>query len=279
MRKIFAVFSEYKRGTDQFNRLATLHCVVDGERLTLGVEVFRKESDTNAIVVRRLLYRCRRRGILMSSVTVDRGFHAVDVLEIIKNTGIPVVMPAVKLKRVKEAIIQYDAGERKAVAPHSMTLASGQTTSYTLVIIRRERKDRARMTEEARRLAELHDKDAQISDHYYVFATTMPDSWIGGDPHRVADFYRRRRGIENSYKSYDKPYERTRPRTTSTSYSVRILLGILPFALYNIRILARFMAARQEADGSTDPPVTLKLFLSMLLVAATRQCLISQAPD
>ena len=159
MRKIFAVFSEYKRGTDQFNRLATLHCVVDGERLTLGVEVFRKESDTNAIVVRRLLYRCRRRGILMSSVTVDRGFHAVDVLEIIKNTGIPVVMPAVKLKRVKEAIIQYDAGEREAVAPHSMTLASGQTTSYTLVIIRRERKDRARMTEETRRLAELHDKD------------------------------------------------------------------------------------------------------------------------
>ena len=107
----------------------------------------------------------------------------------------------------------------------------------------------------------------------------MPDSWIGGDPHRVADFYRRRRGIENSYKSYDKPYERTRPRTTSTSYSVRILLGILPFALYNIRILARFMAARQEADGSTDPPVTLKLFLSMLLDAATAQCLISQAPD
>ena len=137
MRKIFAVFSEYKRGTDQFNRLATLHCVVDGERLTLGVEVFRKESDTNAIVVRRLLYRCRRRGILMSSVTVDRGFHAVDVLEIIKNMGIPVVMPAVKLKRVKEAIIQYDAGEREAVAPHSMTSASGQTTSYTLVIIRR----------------------------------------------------------------------------------------------------------------------------------------------
>ena len=275
MRKIFAVFSEYKRGTDQFNRLATLHCVVDGERLTLGVEVFRKESDTNAIVVRRLLYRCRRRGIRMSSVTVDRGFHAVDVLEIIKNMGIPLVMPAVKLKRVKEAIIQYDAGERDAIAPHSMTSASGQTTSYTLVIIRRERKERAHMTEEVRRLAELHDKDAQISDHYYVFATTMPDSWIGGDPHRVADFYRRCWGIENSYKLY----EQMRPRTTSTSYSVRILLWILPFALYNIWILARFMAARQDADGSADPPVTLKLFLSMLLDAVNAQYLISQAPD
>ena len=279
MRKIFAVFSEYKRGTSEFNRLATLHCVVDGERLTLGVEVFKKETDTNAIVVRRLLYRCRRRGIRMSSVTVDRGFHAVDVLEIIRGMGIPVVMPAVKLKRVKEAIAKYEAGEREAIAPHSMTSDSGQTTTYTLVIIKRERKDRAHMTEETRKLAELHDKDAQISDHYYVFATTMPDSWIGGDPHRVADFYRRRWGIENSYKSYDKLYEQMRPRTTSTSYSVRILLWILPLVLYNIWILARFMTVRQAADGSADPPVTLKLFLSMLLDAANTQYLISQAPD
>ena len=271
MRKTFAVFSEYKRGTDEFNRLATLHCVVDGERLTLG-EVFRKDVGTNAIVVRRLLYRCRRRGIRMSSVTVDRGFHAVDVLEIIKGMGIPVVMPAVKLKRVKEAIAKYEAGEREAIAPHSMTSNSGQTTSYT-VIIKRERKDRARMTEEIRKLAGLHDKDAQISDRYYVFATTMPDSWIGGDPHRVADFYRRRWGIEKY-----KLYEQMMPRTTSTNY-VRILLWILPLMLYNIWVLARFITARQVADGSTDPPVTLKLFLSMLLDALNTQHLISRAPD
>ena len=160
-----------------------------------------------------------------------------------------------------------------------MTSASGQNTPYALVTIRRERKDRARMAKEARRVDELHDKDAQISDHCHVYAATMPDSRIGGDPHRVADFCRRRWGIENSYMSYDKLYEQMRPRTTSTSHSVRILLWILPFALYNIWILARFMAARQEADGSTDPPVTPKLFLSMLLDAATAQRLISQAPD
>ena len=52
--------------------------MVDGHRLTLGVEVVRRGDDT-AETVQRLLWRARRRGIRMSSITVDRGFHSVDV--------------------------------------------------------------------------------------------------------------------------------------------------------------------------------------------------------
>ena len=35
----YAARYEGKKGTTRFNRLATLHCVVNGSRLTLGVEV------------------------------------------------------------------------------------------------------------------------------------------------------------------------------------------------------------------------------------------------
>ena len=81
----------------------------------------------------------------------------------------------------------------------------------------------------------------RTTDKYHVFATTMPDSWIDDDPDKVAEFYRIRWGIENSYKSY----EQMRPRTTSRSYSVRFLLTIMPFVFYNIWTLARFMEARR----------------------------------
>ena len=267
MNMAYAVFSRYKKGTKKFHRLATLHCVVDGHRLTLGVEVVRREDDT-AGTVRRLLWRARRRGIRMSSITIDRGFHSVDVMEAIKATGIPLVMPAVRLARIKGAIKEYGAGERGAVSTHAMTNSAGRSASYTLAILEREAREKkyAGMTPEDRRLAELHDKDAQVRQ-YYVFATTMSDAWIGGDPHRVAEFYRRRWGIENSYKSY----EAMRPRTTSTDYSVRILLWFIPFILYNVWILARFMAARGRAHLGARPPVTLKLFVSMLLDAANTQ--------
>ena len=89
----------------------------------------------------------------------------------------------------------------------------------------------------------------------------------GGDPHRVAKFYRRRWGIENF-----RNYEQMRPRTTSTDYSVRILLWFIPFTLYDIWILARFMAARGRGHHpGARPPVTLGLSVSALLDAANMQ--------
>lgn len=263
----YAVFSRYKKGTKKFHRLATLHCTVEGHRLTLGVEVVRRGDDA-AGTVQRLLWRARRRGIRMSSITIDRGFHSVDVIEAIKAMGIPLVMPAVKLARIKGAIKEYDSGERDAVSAHAITNSAGRSSSYTLAILKREdlEKRYAGMTPEDRRLADLHDKDARVRQ-YYVFATTMGMDWIGGDPHRVAEFYRRRWGIENSYKSY----EAMRPRTTSTDYSVRILLWFIPFLFYNIWILARFMAARGRACTGARPPAALNLFVSMLLDAANMQ--------
>ena len=202
------------------------------------------------------------------SITLDRGFHSVNVIEAVKSLGIRMVMPAVKLERVKEIIEKYEAGELEAISTHTITNNSGKSASYTLVILERDvlKKKYARMTPEARRLAELHDKDARVKQHY-VFATTMSCDWIGGDPHRVAEFYRRRWGIENSYKSY----EQMRPRTTSTNYSVRILVWFIPFLFYNIWTLARFLAARRGLVRNGRPPCTLSLFTSMLLDAATVQ--------
>ncbi len=96
----------------------------------------------------------------------------------------------------------------------------------------------------------------------------MGEGWIGGDPHRAAEFYRRRWGIKNSCKSY----EAMRPRTTSTDYSVRILPWFTPFILYGVWILARFMAARgREHRPGARPPATLNPSVSELLEAASMQ--------
>ena len=67
MDAFYVVRSKGKKGTTRFNRLATLHCVVNGSRLTLGVEVAgRGESGA---VLRRLLETCRRHRIAFSSIT------------------------------------------------------------------------------------------------------------------------------------------------------------------------------------------------------------------
>ena len=45
MRMLYVVFSKGKNGTTRFNRMATIHCVMDGSRLAPGAEVVRRIDD------------------------------------------------------------------------------------------------------------------------------------------------------------------------------------------------------------------------------------------
>ena len=93
-----AVLSRYKKDAKKFHPVAAIHCVVDGYLPTPGVEAIRRDGDA-AGTARRLLRRARRRGIRMSSITIYRGFHSVDVIYVVKAAGIPLVTPAVKMAR------------------------------------------------------------------------------------------------------------------------------------------------------------------------------------
>lgn len=262
MRLVYTVFSKGKSGTIRFNRLATIHCVVDGCRLVLGVEIVRRGVDT-AEVVTRLLEECRRNRILISTITLDRGFYSVSVIEAIKAQKISMIIPAVKTDGIKKAVQEYRDGKRAAISEYTLTSSGGKTTQYKLVILKREEKSR-QTTEEAKILAKLYKKQVRIIDQHYVFATTMSDEWIDGDPTSVAKFYKRRWGIENAY-------ETLRPRTTSINLSVRILWLFLPFMLYNIWIIGCFIAARDQAYNGRRPPCTLNLFIALLVEAADTQ--------
>ena len=84
--KVYAVFSRHKNGAKKVHRLATLHRMVDEHRLTVGIEVVRREDGT-AGTVRRLPWRVRQRGTCISAITVDRGFYSVDIVETVKAHG------------------------------------------------------------------------------------------------------------------------------------------------------------------------------------------------
>ena len=258
----YAIFSKSKRGTTKFNRLATIHCVVDGCRFTLGIEIMRKEN-TTADMVKKLISKCKKYGIRISSVTLDREFHSVEIINLLKKMNMPVLMPAVKTYSVKKAIKEFDCTKREAISAHTIKSTSKYVATYTLVIIKKP--DTENNSE----------NDIPVIDKYYVFATTMDKLCTDGDAQRVADFYRKRWGIENAYKSY----EQMRPRTTSTSYAVRILLWFLPFLFYNLWMLARFKAARTNPSINGRPPVTLNLFASMLLDEARHLCYNQKPPD
>ena len=270
-KMIYAVFSKGKKGTIRFNRLVTIYCIVNGQRLTLGVEVMRT-GQNNADMVRLLIRECSRCGIRISSVTADRGFYSTAVMHAVRNAGLPFVMPAVKYQNIKDAIKEFDGGKIEAVSTRTMS-SGDMTESFKLVILRRKEVE-ANLSKEAKTLAKLHKKEVCVADKYYVFATTMPDSWIGDDPRRVAEFYRQRWSIENSYKC-----EKIRPWTTSKKLTIRILLWFVPILLYNLWMTARFLTDRRTGVIGGRSPLPLTRFVSYMQAVLTVGAMSGRPPD
>ena len=118
-----------------------------------------------------------------------------------------------------------------------------------------------------------------VEGEYYVFATTMADPWIGEDPKRVAEHYKLRWGIENSYKSYDKLYEQLQPWTTSNKMSVRFLLWFIPFVICNLWVIARFITGRRTGIVGGRSPMPLHFFVSYMLAVPDENAKSGRPPD
>ena len=88
MSLIFGYASEYKKGTSFFTRLATIHCVTNGHRITLGV-ILVKRGDRMEDVVYDLLRMCEKNGIRVNSVTLNSGFYSTRVVSTMKRHGVP----------------------------------------------------------------------------------------------------------------------------------------------------------------------------------------------
>ena len=271
MNLLYTVCSKGKKGTTRFNRIVTIFCVVKGQHITLGVEVATRD-DTTADIVERLLKQCRECGIDIEDVITDRGYYSTDVFRVIRTSGYNALMPAVKHNNIKELIRDYDQGKLPAISEH--TISSGnKSETFTLIIIKKPDKKK-KMSKEDQALAKLYEKQACVEDKYYVFATTISAFRINGDPKYIADLYRKRWGIENSYKSY----EQLRPWTTSNNYSVRILLWFLPFVLCNIWMIARFITCKQTGE-CTRSPYALYLFVSCILTELDAIARSGRPPD
>ena len=283
MNLLFAVTSKYKKGTDVFTRLATIHCVADGQRMTLAVILVRRSDDMEDVVGRLLEY-CQKRGIRINSLTLDRGYYSTRVVSEIKRRGIPFLMPAVRRPRIFDALKAFSKGDIPAASEYTMISDDKKTSEdVTLVIVERPKK-RRRMSAENQKLMELYEKQTDSRDKYIPFVTTMKFPDVQNNPKQAAEFYRRRWGIEVSYKGY----ESIRPWTTSTSHSVRILLLFFPFVVYNAWILVNYMerrraeqaAAQAAAQGTAPcpsgdgrPACPLGLFASMLHDILNRRAL------
>lgn len=216
------------RGTANHHAYASLHVVYRCFRFTLAVIPF-GQGDHLKDIVEALLREAERCGIRIRRVLADREFATVAIMRLLQAHHLPYLM-AVKQSGPKHGVKAMVAKHRGRAWHGRFTwTATDRTTKAagTLYIIRRN----------------AWKGTGRTKTQYFTYV-----GWgFRMRPSRVKDYYRKRFGIETSYRLVDL----VRARTTSRNPAVRYLYVLVAFGVLNQWALTRIATGAKAQRGPT----------------------------
>ena len=230
--------SQPKYGTSQFHTYATACIVQYGRRYTVALTWVRRH-DSMVAVLRRLLARIREIGLKIKYLLLDRAFFSVAVMQWMQQENLPFLMPvkfAGRRPKKGSKLTGLRALKRQPAGWYSHTMKSGkQKVTFSVCVGYRRYRDRRDRKEKRQKL---------------LFA-----AWrVHSDPTDIRERYRKRFGIETSYRQR----RQGRIYTCTRNPHVRLFFVALLFILRNVWVWIHQM---RLAEGSGD---TLTLHLEML---------------
>jgi putative transposase len=238
-----------KSGTTHFHAYATLAVLHKGHRYTLALaRVERPEPMKD--VVQRLLAIVRRRDLKIKFVLLDKGFFSVAVISYLKRAGHGFIIPAVprgrKPKPPKEPTgLRLLLKKEDGYYAHTLTSNVGRKRRSTRITICVATKDF------------IHRKTKQPRQKKLLFAIWK----VHRTPDEIREIYRKRFGIETSYRQMNE----ARIRTCTRSPRERLLFVGIALVLRNVWVWLHFQLAKGK--WSEEPQLFLELlrFREMLL--------------
>jgi hypothetical protein len=198
-----------KSGTTHFHSFTTLCVVKANRRYTLALSLHRR-SDTALDALKRVLNTARTAGLRVRRLMLDREFDNNAVVGYLLEQPFPTIMPLM--------IRGQKGGARRVVRGRK-----SHTTTYT-------RRSKQYGTYELPITIVCRYKNGRFGDHGIRRFAYVTLGQLKMTPHQVADEYRRRFGIETSYRLMNT----MRARTTSTSAAWRLFLVALALLLLNL---------------------------------------------
>jgi len=230
-----------KSGTTHFHAYGTAAVVHKGHRYTLALTHV-EHGEAMKDVVQRLLATVRRRGVKIKFLLLDKGFFSVETITYLKRAGHGFIIPAVvrgrKPKRGKKHT-GLRALLRKNHGYYSHTLVSksdGKRRTTKLTICVASKTYRHKKTGVRRRKKLL----------YAVWK-------VRRTPREIREIYRRRFGIETSYRQMNE----ARIRTCTRDPRQRLLFVGIALILRNVWVWLHFKLAIKK--WSAEPELFLEL--------------------
>lgn len=210
-------FGKPRQGTKKFHAYATACIVSHGVRYTLAATWVRRHEKT-VVVLERLLARIRAKGLKIKRLLLDRAFFNVGVVQFLQGEKLPFLMPVMirgRRPKKKKKLTGLHWIKRQAAGWYTHTLKNGkQTASVSVCVSYRTHKNR---------------KDGKRKQQKLLFA-----AWgVHGAPTEIRETYRKRFGIETSYRQW----RQARIYTCTRDPHLRLLFFVLALMLRNIWIM------------------------------------------
>jgi len=240
--------SHPKSGTTHFHAYASAIVVHKGHRYTLALTRVRHGEAMKA-VVQRLLRIVRRRDVKIKFLLLDKAFFSVEVISYLQRRGHGFIIPAVPRGRKPKggkkvtglrALLKKNHGYYR----HTLTSGDGKKRSTQLSICVASKNYRDKKGGKRRRKKLL----------YAVWKVHLT-------PRAIRETYRKRFGIETSYRQMNE----ARIRTCTRDPAQRLLFVGIALVLRNVWVWLHFKLAKGK--WSEEPTLCLELlrFKEMLL--------------
>jgi putative transposase len=198
-----------KHGTTHFHCYGTLYVLKDNKRYTLAITLVRR-SDKMEDVTKRLVERGKELGLKPRRLYLDRGFDNNGVVAYLKQQSFPSII-ALTIRGKEGGTRALLTGRRSYQTTYSRSSIRYGEQTFEVMIVCKYSKGRYR----------------RQGAYHFAYIMIGEDKM---DPHQVFQVYRRRFGIETSYRLMNT----MRARTTSDAVSLRLFYVALALLLLNL---------------------------------------------
>jgi putative transposase len=246
----FWVRGQAKDGTTRFYRIATVYLIVHDLRFTLGLRFVRPKDDT-VTVLTSLLKQIKEFGLPIRRLLLDRGFAGIEVQEYLDQQGIPALICCP---------IRGKSGGTRALCKGR----KGYRTDHTFKSKGRQRTAQLAVCRVFTTISRTTGSKRKAT--WWVFILIQLDL----SPNQVRRLYRRRFGIETSYRCAGK----VRGWTTSSNPAYRFSLIAIAIFLLNVWTILRWHYTQIPRRGGRlldDKRFQLSRFANFIARALLRQ--------
>lgn len=207
-----------RAGTTRFYRTATAYVVIKGLRFTLAIR-FVLPGDKPVQIIQQLWQYVKTLAVPVKHLLLDRGFAGIDVQTYLDQQGIPAII-ACPIRGKQGGTRALCQGRKSYITHHTFSSNGGRKKRTAQLVI-------CRTFTTAKRTKRL--KRRALWQIFILIHLEMT-------PRQVLRCYRRRFGIETSYRCANK----VRAWTTSPNPVLRFLLMALALFLVNVWVWLRW---------------------------------------